>query len=279
MCTSFVSYFNQPLYGMNFDFWELPIKLKIDIENKVKIFSMDVFLGGKWLLDMAMNESGLFGNFQSNWSENHLFIPPGADQIPVMELFEMMMRDAKSVNDVKSIIASKTVVHNALSPDSEHNKIHNMISDKFGEAMIIESRNYQNDITTIGGKYMVMTNFPNGEFKNKHYSEVKHINEDRLTGYDRYRNVCEYIWNNRDNFCLAKAFEPLKITSSKGDTWETLISTVFDPLRLEIFLAVKRDFDHLWRVSLKDGILTAYSGFKEAKNINLNMTEILVSDL
>lgn len=279
MCTGFVSFFNQPLYGMNFDFYKVPMRLRIRMEANKKIFAVESFIENKWLENMTMNEGGLFANVQSNWSDQHLYIKPGPNQIPMLELYKMMMQDAESVKDVMDIIGSKTIVHNTLPPDSELNKVHHLVADRYGGAVIIESKNYQNDITPIKGKYMVMTNFPNGEFSGKHYSEAKHPKEESRSGHDRYRNVSGYIWNHRDSFGLDDALEALKIASGKDETWETLISAVFDPLNLEIFLVVTRDFGHRWRVILKDGILETYSGFNESKHFDLGSAEILVADL
>lgn len=279
MCTGFVSYFNQPLYGMNFDFYSVPMRLRTRIEKNRKIFTIESFIEEMWLENMFMNESGLFGNVQSNWTDRHLFIPPGPNRISAMELFQMMMRDAESVMDVINIIGSKTIIHNVFPPDAELNKVHHLIADKHGNALVVESKNYQNDITPIEGQYLVMANFPYSEFKGKHYSEVRYPNEESRSGYDRYRDVSEYIWNHRGNFSLDNAFEALKIASGKDETCQTLISAVFDPVGSEIYLVIKSDFGHRWRVSLKDGILETYSGFKNMKNFDLNSSEIFVADM
>ena len=90
MCTSFVSYYGQPLYGMNFDFSDTPMKLRIYKENHTKIFSVDLLLEEKWVVEMVMNEHGLFGNFQMNDSDTHFFIQPGPPQLPIAELFNVM---------------------------------------------------------------------------------------------------------------------------------------------------------------------------------------------
>lgn len=279
MCTGFVSYFGQPLYGMNFDFYQVPMRLRIWTEENTKIFAVESLIQDQWLENMAMNESGLFGNVQSNWTDQHLYIPPGPNQIPMIQMYRMMMRNARTVKDVMDIIGSKTIVHNTLPPDSELNKVHHLVADKYGNAMIIESKNYQNDITPMEEKYMVMANFPNGDFKGKHYSEVRHSNEESRSGYDRYRSVSDYIWNHQDNFGLDNAFEALKIASGKAETWETLVSAIFDPLNLEVFLVIKRDFGHWWRVRIKEGTLEAYSEFKAVKHFDLNSSEIPVDDL
>jgi hypothetical protein len=280
MCTGFVSYFNQPLYGMNFDFYEVSMRLRIWNEVNTKVFALQSYIADQWLENMVMNDSGLFGNVQSNWSERHKYIQPRPHQLPFKKLFPtMMMRDAATVRDVMDIIGSQTIVYNTLPPDSELNKIHHFVADRRGHAMIIESKDYENDFTPIDGQYMVMANFPNGEWKGKHYSEVKLPHEESREGYDRYRNVSEYIWNHRDGFDVANGFEALKIASGKGEGWETLISAVFDPVHLQVFLVIKRDFSHIWRASLVEGILDTYSGFTAMKQFDLNSTEIVVASL
>jgi hypothetical protein len=78
---------------------------------------------------------------------------------------------------------------------------------------------------------------------------------------------------------IDKAFEALKMTIQLEEKWETLISAVFDPIKLEIFIVLKRNFDKIWRIDLMKGSLETYSGFRNPVKLDLSSTEVVISDL
>lgn len=76
-------------------------------------------------------------------------------------------------------ILNKRVIsypRNPLYPDLG---LHTLIADKTGDALILEEGNDANVVTPIHDDFIIMTNFPNGDFKHANYDKVYGIGADR----------------------------------------------------------------------------------------------------
>jgi len=60
---------------------------------------------------------------------------------------------------------------------------------------------------------------------------------------------------------------------STGD-FETRHSLVLDPVALEVYIAIERDYEHIWKVSLADRTIETYRGFDEHHVFPLDETGI-----
>ena len=103
-----------------------------------------------------------------------------------------------------------------------------------------------NVVTVSDGPFMVMTNFPSGDFRGVDYRQV-HGN-----GAHRYQTAHATIEKRFDNFDVDDALDVLRQTVHSNGDFPTLYSLVFDPAAREIYIAVERDFDHTWRASLDE---------------------------
>ena len=155
---------------------------------------------------------------------------------------------------------------NPLFPDLG---LHTMIADKSGDAFILEEGNDRNIISPIHNDFIIMTNFPNGNFEDVNYNKVHGI------GADRYICAYEYIYDHIDSFGINEAFEILSKTSQEN----TLSSIVYEPLKNEIYISLKKDLSKRWKISMIDKTIQSLDGFLISNKIQLTNDEIFVNDL
>lgn len=269
-CTSFAVYGNNVFYGMNFDYFLVPLKFFIDTHGSIKTFhlafnvkyrGMDIFAktGG-------MNSNGLFGACQGLLPFIETPSSTGKDEV-FIALFYESFASLNKVQEVEHLLGSKRLLN--LPGLSNHN----FYADTSGNAMIIEPGEDENHIAKIEGNFMVMTNFPLRELKNKTYKEAKGF------GSDRYKIAYEYLKNNSDNFSVDKGFELLRKTINKDPGFATSCSMVFDPGKNEIFIAIAGDFNKIWKVSLEESSIETFSGFNTAIKKPLNSNGLLALDV
>ena len=84
--------------------------------------------------------------------------------------------------------------------------LHTIIADQSGDAFILEEGNNTNIVSPIQNDFIIMTNFPNVDFKEVNYNKVYGL------GADRYICAHEYIYNNIHSFGINEAFEVLSKT-------------------------------------------------------------------
>ena len=139
--------------------------------------------------------------------------------------------------------------------------------------MVIESGESGNVVTASDGPFMVMTNFPNGDFRGVDYREV------HGDGAGRYQSAYATIEKRFDNFDVDDALDVLRQTAQSTGSFPTLYSLVFDPTAREIYIAVERDFDHIWRASLDERTIESFQGFDEPISLPIGPEGVLASTL
>lgn len=270
MCTSFVVYKNRPIYAMNFDLWESDARIRIDSGGSIPCFFYEVNHTGEFLETAGMNTKGLFGNFQGNLSDKHVNVIPDDSCIKVEQLYRQVMPSTDSLETVKKIIEQKTVIYPPIPP--EYNKLHNMFADSQGNALILETADGKNDITVMDKDFLVMTNFPMGQFKDIAYTDIKGAGSERyITAYDALLKS--------NSFDIENAFELLAKTAQKEEAWETLMSMVFVPDEVSVYFAVKRNYNKVWKVDIEKNLLLSYRGFDSFKSMVINSSGININDL
>jgi hypothetical protein len=251
-CTSFAVFGNHFLYGMNFDYFLVPLKFIIDTHGSIKTFHLafNVKLPGMdfFAKTGGMNSKGLFGACQilmppvevpSQTGVNDIFIP----------IFYESFAPLDKVRTVENLLKDKRLIN---FPGASH---HNLYADTSGNGMIIEPGTDKNRITKIENNFIVMTNFPIYDLKGKNYTEAKGM------GADRYKIAYEYLRDNVDNFSIDKGFELLQKAINKDPGLATRCSMIFDPINNEIFIAIDGNFNKIWKVSLEESTIETFSGF------------------
>ncbi|MBN2394652.1 MAG: hypothetical protein JXR84_28230 [Anaerolineae bacterium] len=263
-CTSFAVYSNETVYGMNFDYPDTEIRFTINPSGSLKVFQMEFEQNG-WSPTVGMNSAGLFSSCQMLFPEVPAPASPGADELYPWQVYGEALFNFDSVADVAKFIEDKKVVHYSVT-------LHDLFADTQGDAMIVEVGEKENAITRIEHDFIVMTNFPNKDFAGQSYETVEGV------GSERYKIAYENIADHLVTFDVARGLDTLEKVAISGE-FSTQVSMVFAPERSEVYIALKRDFGKIWKVSIEDGTIETYSGFSKARNMDLGPAGVLASDL
>jgi hypothetical protein len=265
-CTSFAVYSDETFYGMNFDYPDTEIRFTIRRSGDRKVFQMEFAQGNGWAATVGMNSAGLFSSCQMVYPEAPAATSPGADDLYPWQVYDEALFNFDSVADVTEFISDRKVIHDSVT-------LHDLFADTRGDAMVVEVGDEENVVTRIENDFIVMTNFPNGDFAGQSYENVEGA------GAERYRIAYENISDHVAAFDVERGFETLEKAVMSGETASTLSSMVFDPERGEIYIALRRDFSRVWKVSIADGTIETFSGFGKARKTDLDAAGVLASDL
>jgi hypothetical protein len=269
MCTSFAVYGQEKIiYGMNFDTDEIELKLKVNSYNGMNVFYFSGLLGNQYRDIAGFNSEGLFictqaveycPGFKSSCNENDWF---------AFDIFEEALKKARRTSEFFEILDKRVISYprNPLFPDLG---LHTIIADKMGDAIILEEGNDTNIVSQSQNNFIVMTNFPNGDFKDSNYSNVNG------RGADRYICAYEYIQTTIHSFGVNEAFDVLSKTSRE----DTLCSIVYEPLNNEIYISFKIDFSKKWKISMIEKTIESLDGLFSNNKIQFTHNEICVKDL
>jgi len=243
MCTGFTCYLDRPLYAMNFDCWEVPMRMRISTEGDVDVFWFEADMNGEYLETAAMNSKGFFGNFQGNLSARHKNVEPGPGTMTIAEVYRNSLKTCEQIADLKDVIGACTVVYPPVPP--EWNMLHNLFADRHGGSLVLETSDGHNEISDIRGSFQVMTNFPVNEFRDHPLAAISGA------GNDRYKMACAYLEKSK-NIDLPEAFGLLQKTAQNTDGWKTLCSMVFDPVDLKIYFVLNQQFGDVFTIDMKE---------------------------
>ena len=259
-CTSFAVYGDEPIYGKNYDYEDVEMRFVVTDGG----MGQDYFTMNNVVF---MNVKGLFGAKLAQ-SPAYSVRARAAGELYIDKLLPEVMsmqRRQHSLDVVRVLenIQDKKLVHRKGSTS------HTIIADAQGDAAIIEAGRDENEILPIDGDFIVMTNFPNSNFKEVPYDQVTGM------GADRYMTAHRYIQRNLDEFDVQRAFSVLALTAQE----HTLCSMVFAPAEKSVYLALDGEFLQRWKISISERTMETYQGF--SKDIKLRIPDggVLASDL
>ena len=229
------------------------------------MFQMEFLQGNDFSASVGMNSAGLFSSCQMLYPEAPAATSSGANDLYPWQIYQKALLNFESVEELTEFISDKRVVHWSVT-------LHDLFADTHGDAMVVEVGDKENVITKIEGDFIVMTNFPNGDFAGQSYEDVEGV------GADRYKIAYENISDHIATFDVERGLETLQKAALSGD-FSTQASMVFDPERGQVYIALKRDFGKIWKVSITDETIETFSGFGQAKKMTLGASGILASDL
>jgi hypothetical protein len=264
-CTSFAVYADDTFYGMNFDYPDTEIRFTITSSGDLKVFQMEFLQGNDFSVTVGMNSAGLFSSCQMLYPEAPAARSAGADDLYPWQIYEEALFNFESVKEVTEFISDKRVVHWSVT-------LHDLFADVHGDAMVVEAGGKENVITKIEDDFIVMTNFPNGDFAGQSYEDVEGV------GADRYKIAYENILDHLTTFEVDRGLETLEKAALTGE-FSTQASMVFDPEKGQVYIALKRDFSKIWKVSIADDTIETFSGFGQTRKVTLDASGVLASDL
>jgi len=248
-CTGFAVYSGSPLFGMNFDYPPNEIRFSIEQSEAGALFIGSFWMGEHYGRTVGMNEHGLFSSNQMVFPPRAGVAEPTEDELFIWNAFYDGLGTCTSVDEVLTWIGDRRVVQY----ESLH--LHNLYADPAGHAMVLECGEAGNVITKIAGSFLVMTNFHNGDFEGL---DLRDIAGD---GAERYRVAHRTIEERFESFDIYDGFETLRRTAQSAGSYRTRYSLVFDPESLEIYIALERDYNHIWKVSLANRTIETHHGF------------------
>jgi len=269
-CTSFAVYSPQPIYGMNFDYDKFPMQLRIETKGDLRTFhlSFEKQLGEqRFFADTGgMNSKGLFYACQ----EQHPFVlnppEPKEGNLPLYLLNNMPER-ACTVKEVEDACGNNHLIQ------FKGVTIHTLFADKTGRAMVVETGEKQNILNHMTGSYIAMTNFPNHTLTGKSYTEAKG------NGDWRYKIACRYLEKPRKAFSFNNGLTLLEKAQDHDPLHPTTCSMVFAPKTNNVYIAFHADFSKIWKISLMEGTIETFRGFKTETKRPLGQDGLRVSDL
>jgi len=216
----------------------------------------------------GMNSAGLFSSCQQLHPVN---IKPGRKtdaNLYTFELFETISF-CTSVTEVEEIARRLPLV------DIPGITLHNLFADVKGRAIVTEAGTSATQITEQNKNFMVMTNFALHSIAGKHYKQAKGF------GDDRYIICHEYLQQHAPNFSIDKGFTLLSMSRSKGASFSTICSMVFDPQKNEVYIAFKSDFSKIVKLSIENGNIETFQGYGQKKLLPAAVKSegLLVKDL
>ena len=266
-CTGFAVYSGRTLYGMNFDYPPNEILFSIEEHEAGAVFVGSFWMGEHYGRTVGMNEHGLFSSDQMVSPARAMVDEPAEDQLFIWNAFYDSLRECTSVDEVLTWIGDRRVVQ------YQSLQLHNLYADPTGNAMVVECGAAENVITEIDGPFIVMTNFHCGDFVGLDLDDIAG------DGAERYRVAHRYIEENLEAFDVDHGFEVLRRTAMSTGDFKTRYSLVLDPVALEVYIAIERDYEHIWKVSLADRTIETHRGFDEHHVFPLDETGITGTSL
>lgn len=257
MCTSFAVYSPRPLYGMNFDFPEVELKFSIETAGKVKIFYLGFKWDGRYRRVAGINTAGLFAAAQILVAQFEIEPQPGDIPITPFELFSRSLEKGQGVEDVLKILGTRRLAYTTLR------KGHQLYADVHGNTCVVEPGPKSNRVYPLSGQNTVLTN---NLFERQ---RVRAAEAMRRLGIDRYQIAHRWISERGANFTVADGFELLHRTILTRGRFTTQCSIVADPGEAVVYLSLKKDFQHIWKINLAEGTFQPLNGQVKAPIRNI----------
>lgn len=264
-CTGFAVYGDTPIYGMNFDYPLTEVRLAVDQNSSIVYFAMEFQQEGSFVSTAGMNGQGLFSTLQMQYPEAAGRQERGGDELFVPELLYMIGEYATVDDLMRSVGDRRLLQWSGVT-------LHSLLADPTGSALIAEAGDAQNEIIPMEGNFIVMTNFTNADFRDTPYDQIDGV------GANRYITAYEYIQENQDGFGIDEVLACLQATTQEGG-YPTLCSMAFAPEEQCVYVALHRDFDAIWKISIPGKTIETYRGFDEQLTFNIPDDGILASDL
>ncbi|QUI25277.1 hypothetical protein HZI73_24565 [Vallitalea pronyensis] len=264
-CTSFAVYIDDPIYAMNFDYVPRDIRLMVQEKNDTHIFSMHFVEGDFNPYITGMNDQGLYIGLQMQYPTEEGKSEKNEDELFIVEMGHYVY-ELTNVDETLQRLKDKRLIHRPGFT------VHGLIADPLGNAVIAEAGHETNEYQSISEDFIIMSNFKHTDFLNTPNDEINGV------GADRYKKAYTYIQDHQHGFDIYHAFEGLEMTAQYGVS-PTLCSMVFVPNEKCVYIALERNFDAIWKVSIEDKTIATYEGFQQNMTFHIPSDGVVSSDL
>jgi hypothetical protein len=253
---------------MNFDYpAHLELRFAITEHNGINVFRQQ-FVQGSMVADIAgMNTHGLLSTQQLVGPTPENITGHSSNTLYLWDLHNGALTQFANIPQVIDWLTTRTLIHHPDIP------LHSLLADASGQAVVAEVGGQGNALTPIEGEFHVMTNFPLYQFAGKSYEEVEG------SGSTRYKIAYRYLLEQAEHFSIEHGLALLQAAINTSAEYPTRCSMVFDPMAQEIYVALEGDFEKIWKVSLQDGTMESWKGFREPIKFPLTAEGVLASSL
>ncbi len=274
-CTSFALYGTQIFYGMNFDYFSIPLKFLMESGLEMNIFHLS------FLYDQTVDDPKYKGYFAKTCGMNSNGLFCASQEIePYIEGRKNTKKGEVHIDDQNEAI-SKYSNTDRVKKEIEGKQwiqyigpsIHNMFADINGAAMVTETDNKKNFITGIECDFIVMSNFANHSLVGKSYAEAEGA------GAKRYQLAYKFLSENTNSFTVEKGFHLLKKAYCRDKNCKTLCSMIFHPKTNSVYIALKLNMEKIWKVSIDQQTIETFEGHNRYQKANIGKEGILSKDL
>jgi hypothetical protein len=238
MCTSFAVYSWRPIYGMNFDFPDVDLKFDIEPAARGNVFYLCFFWDGRYRKVAGVNQAGLFAAAQILVAQFEIDPQPAEIAITPYELFARALQSGREIGDVLDFLGSRRLAYTTLR------KGHQLYADMRGNTCVVEPGPKSNRVYPLSGRNTVLTN---NLFERQ---QVRAAAAMQRLGVDRYQIAHQWIDERSANFNVQDGLELLRRTQLTRGRFTTQCSMVVDPSEAAIYLSLKRDFQHIWKINM-----------------------------
>jgi len=269
MCTSFAAYYGRPLYGMNFDFPMVDIKVTIEKTATVKFICFYIYVFDKYSPLVGMNEHGNFVNLQElhiGDDADHLEEYHASTEINGLQLFFDYLSERITIAEIMAIDCKTRLTL------PENYKIHNLFAAQNGQASIVEGIKGKLLQQKISGQQLVMTNFAHVLHPDRSKLDLRYIGAERYLTASRSLKKAQYLLD------VDQAMSILKSTFQTQGDYPTQCSWVFDPHAQTVYLRLTENIDCIWKISLQNETIEN-TGNKNTPPIKFGDTGVVVTHL
>ena len=250
-CTSFAVYSTDTFYGMNLDYPQCELRFSVKQFWGYKMFQLEFNQGGTWLRAVGMNEKGVFANTQMIFPVINATPRQGEESFYIGDIATVALNDFEATQDVVDFLGNNNL---RLMQNSAF-QFHDLVADPTGTSVVFEVGSNGNKFTYTQNGFNIMTNFNRHQFDGADYNEVTGV------GADRYKEAYSYISQHMNDFSLQDGIEVLNRTKQTGGSYPTICSLILDPVALEVYIMIKRNYTQVWRLSIQNGTIETYAGF------------------
>gem|GEM_PF-1174013 len=269
-CTSFAVYSTKTYYGMNLDYPQCELRFSVKQFWGFKMFQLEFYQNGTWLRAAGMNEKGVFANTQMIFPVINATPKQGEQSFYIGDIATAALNDFEAVQDVVNFLGN----NNLRLVQSAIFQFHDLVADPSGNAVVFEVGSDANKFIYTQNGFNIMTNFNRHQFTDVPYNQVTGV------GADRYKDAYSYIAQHMNDFSLQDGIEVLNRTKqSSGSSYPTICSLIFDPVALEVYIMLKRNYTLVWRLSMQNGTIETFAGFDSHSSQILKADGITASEL
>jgi hypothetical protein len=264
-CSSFADYRGKPIYGMNFDYPETEWRFMIYKTDQGKVLSLEFRDGKDWIPTASLNDKGLFVATQLELPSRQPKAPMAKGEERIGDIGRWII-DARSADEILARADAVRLVDGIPT-------LHHLFAGIDGAA-IMEVGNGGNYARRSEGEgFLAMTNFALSKFDGVKPESAYGA------GADRYQKLTRDLVAAPRGIDSTAAMLALSRVAVSAGSYPTLCTMVVDPSALTVTVAVSRDWEKTWTVSLRDGTIEPNWAPDGAKPIRFGKNGVTSRDL